>query len=334
MQKIAELFEVRYGLNLELNALKLDPNGINFVSRTSKNNGVSARVQRILGLEPTEAGVLTVAAGGSVLETFLQPEPFYSGRDLYYLRPKVPMTELQKLFYCLAIRANRYRYNYGRQANRTLGGIALPSLEEIPPWVYSAPLPDVRHMREPAKPGGVPLLDTTNWQWFQLSDLFEIKKGKRLTKQDMIPGTTLFIGSSDANNGLTALIGQEPIHEGNTISVCYNGSVAEAFYQPRPFWATDDVNVLYPKFPLNPYRAMFLVTIIRREKYRFNYGRKWHLGRMEQSSIKLPALPSGKPDWDYMERFIQALPFSSQIEQAVLSPQTSLSHSRVTYGEG
>lgn len=27
----------------------------------------------------------------------------------------------------------------------------------------------------------------------------------------------------------------------------YNGSVGEAFYQPKAFWATDDVNVLYFK---------------------------------------------------------------------------------------
>lgn len=57
----------------------------------------------------------------------------------------------------------------------------------------------------------------------------------------------------------------------------YNGSVAETFYQPVPFWASDDVNVLYPKFELNPEIAMFLTAIIRQDKYRFNYGRKWHL---------------------------------------------------------
>lgn len=129
----------------------------------------------------------------------------------------------------------------------------------------------------------------------------------------MTEGDTPFIGSSDTNNGLTATIGQPPMHKANTISVCYNGSVAEAFYQPKDYWATDDVNVLYPKFTLNQYIALFLTTLIRKEKYRYNYGRKWHLGRMNESTIKLPVDESGKPDWSYMENYIKSLPFSSSI---------------------
>ena len=92
--KVSDLFWVNYGVNLELNALELDKNGINFVSRTAKNNGVSAKVKRINGVDPLPAGTITVAGGGSVMETFLQMVPYYSGRDLYYLTPKVERKEL------------------------------------------------------------------------------------------------------------------------------------------------------------------------------------------------------------------------------------------------
>jgi hypothetical protein len=130
----------------------------------------------------------------------------------------------------------------------------------------------------------------------------------------MVPGDVPYIGASDAYNGLTARIGQAPIHKGGTISVSYNGSVAEAFYQPSPYWATDDVNVLYPKgFKLSPATALFICTVIRLEKYRYNYGRKWHLERMKESIIRLPVLKDGTPDWGYMANFIQSLPYSSQI---------------------
>lgn len=136
------MFEVKYGVNLELNKLESDPLGINFVSRTAQNNGVSAKVKRIEDLAPIPAGMLTVAGGGSVLETFVQPEPFYSGRDLYYLRPLKEMTLEEKLYYCMCIRANKFRYNYGRQANRTLRDIMLPAKETIPAWVQTS-LPSV-----------------------------------------------------------------------------------------------------------------------------------------------------------------------------------------------
>ncbi len=146
--RVAELFDVVYGNSLELNALTLDPDGINFVSRTAKNNGVSARIAQVPGVKPVPAGMLTVAAGGSVLATFVQPEPFYSGRDLYYLRPIVSLTLEQKLFCCVGIKANRYRYNYGRQANKTLRDLRIPDPRKAPAWVHTGFADIVGHWRQ------------------------------------------------------------------------------------------------------------------------------------------------------------------------------------------
>ena len=70
-------------------------------------------------------------------ETFLQTEPFYSGRDLFYLQPKAELTVEQKLFYCMCIRANKFRFNYGRQANKTLRGLLVPDVADIPSWTGS-----------------------------------------------------------------------------------------------------------------------------------------------------------------------------------------------------
>jgi hypothetical protein len=155
----------------------------------------------------------------------------------------------------------------------------------------------------------------SDWPAFRLGDLFDIKKGKRLTKANMTAGQTPFIGAIDDNNGLTAFVGQAPIHEAGTITVNYNGNgVAEAFYQTEPFWASDDVNVLYPKFKMTPAVALFLCSVIRKEKYRFNYGRKWHKERMEQSEIRLPSDSSNSPDFEYMEKFVKSLPFGVSLD--------------------
>lgn len=150
-------------------------------------------------------------------------------------------------------------------------------------------------------------LDTDSWAYIEFSELFNIKKGKRLTKADMKHGETYFIGSSDSNNGLTAKIADKPIFKANTLTINYDGSVAESYYQPIPFWALDSVNVLYPKFELNPYIGLFVSTIIRQEKYRFNYGRKWGKERMEKSLIKVP-VKNGEPDFRFMEEYIKSLP--------------------------
>ena len=149
-------------------------------------------------------------------------------------------------------------------------------------------------------------MDTTNWGWFRYDEIFKIKKGKRLTKADMMEGEINYIGASDSNNGITAKISNDKyIHPANTITVSYNGSIAEAFYQSKPFWATDDVNVLYPKFSITPNNALFLCTLIHKEKYRFNYGRKWDKEMMQQSKIKLPVNANNNPDWQWMENYVK-----------------------------
>jgi len=152
------------------------------------------------------------------------------------------------------------------------------------------------------------------WKEYELGHLFTLKKGKRLTKEDMNAGTTNYIGAISDNNGVRQKIGSEPLHFPNCITVNYNGSVGEAFYQAEPFWASDDVNVLYSKnWRLNKYIAMFIITAIKANRYRFSYGRKWTLEKMKESIIKLPAKEDGAPDWSCMERYIMSLPYSDRI---------------------
>lgn len=151
-------------------------------------------------------------------------------------------------------------------------------------------------------------LKDRNWRTFHYSDIFQIKKGKRLVmSQELKAGAFPFISSIDNNNGVKLLSDAIPNHDGNVITVNYNGSVGEAFYQPHSFWASDDVNILYPKFKLNPNIAMFLIALIKKEKHRFSYGRKWNTQRMNDSLILLPVNGKGNPDWAFMETYIKDL---------------------------
>lgn len=321
MPTVSDLFTLKYGHSLELNRLELssDSSAVNFVGRAARNNGVTARVKRIPDLTPAKAGTISVSLSGQggAGVAFLQPYEYYSGFHVMVLTPKRKMSEQEALWWATCITANRFRFGFGRQANRTLSALELPSPKTIPAWALSADIDKYNEARKAALPSAEKLSRPTTWKTFTLDDLFEIRKGQRLTKANMTPGATPYVGASETDNGITAQIGQPPIHKGGTITVSYNGSVAEAFYQPDPFWATDDVNVLYPKgYKLSPAAALFICTIIRREKYRFNYGRKWHLDRMRESTIKLPVTCASKPDWEYMEKFIKGLRYSSQIEAA------------------
>ena len=137
---------------------------------------------------------------------------------------------------------------------------------------------------------------------FKLKDVFNIYKGKRLTKADMIEGDINYIGAISDDNGVREKIGQDAIFIPNCITVNYNGSVGEAFYQIKPFWASDDVNVLYLKdMELNENFALYLITIIKANKYKFSYGRKWTLDKMNDTEIPLPVNFNGDIDWNFIE---------------------------------
>lgn len=240
------------------------------------------------------------------------------------------------LFLATVINFNKYKFAYGRMCNWERikdERLLLPaktdekSAKIVPDWQFMSDfMVEIEQRKRKGSCSLVATLKTTNsrmnnhvftddWGEFKVSALFTVKKGKRLTKEDQFGGDTPYVGAIDANNGVSNYIGQQAMHAGNTISLSYNGSVGEAFFQPEPFWATDDVNVFYPKpgTRLNQWTALFVCTILRQEKYRYSYGRKWVLESMKDTMIRLPKTQDGKPDWDEMERRIRALPYGDRI---------------------
>ncbi len=315
--KIIDIFKITYPKTLIYSEMTPDEKGINFVSSQDKHNGIVGRVKKEEGIKIYPAGCITVPLKGSVLMAHLQPEPCYVAHQIAVLEPlDSSMSIIEKLYYVTCIRYNAFKYNYGRQADKTLSDIELPAynnmISKLKP-LHCKPLSTTNQKGEASYTLDLAL---ESWKEFCLGDLFEIKKGQRLTSDDQTDGETPYVGAIDSNNGIANYIGQDAIHAGNTISLSYNGSVGEAFYQPRPFWATDDVNVLYFKekngLALNKYIALFICTVLRQEKYRYSYGRKWVLENMRSTIIKLPA-KDDNPDFDFMENYIKSLPYGDRI---------------------
>ena len=135
MVPLVEIFDVWYGVNLEVVNSEVVPVGIPFVSRQSVNNGVVCHVKRINDIEPNPSHTLSIAVSGSVLSTFYHDYEYYSGRDIYVAKPKIDLTKEEMLYYCYVIEQNKYKYNYGRGANKTFKNILVPSKNKIPHYV-------------------------------------------------------------------------------------------------------------------------------------------------------------------------------------------------------
>jgi hypothetical protein len=311
MKTIEDLFDIKYGINLELNAceITLDKDGIHFVARTAENNGVAAKVKPVMGKIPQPAGVLTCAGGGSVLSTFVQTKPFYSGRDLYILTPKKEMRLEEKLFYCHCIKMNAYRYRYGRQANKTLKDIRLP---ELPDWLRTY---TIDYSRIETKIDGKELpLDISKWGDFKIGDLFNVI-GTITTKIETLKkhgnGNFPYVTTRSSNNGVEGFYNYWT--EQGKVIVIDSAVAGFCSYQDNNFSASDHVEKLVPRFTINKFIGLFMATVINRNRYRYNYGRKCNQKKIKDTLIKLPLQKNGSPDLQFMENYIKALLYSDKI---------------------
>ncbi len=142
MEPLNKIFAVVHGNKLDMNKMhecKPGPDAIAFIGRSGERGGVAGFVERVETVKPFEAGLITVALGGSALSSFLQSRPFYTAQNIDVLRPLEPMSMDVKLYYCLCIEADRFRYStFGREANRTLKTLLVPSRDSVPQWVKGA----------------------------------------------------------------------------------------------------------------------------------------------------------------------------------------------------
>jgi len=307
------VFEITYGNKFDLKKMTQEKDkSVAFIARTAKNNGVVAFVDKT-SKDPYPSGLITVALGGAILETFLQPFDFYTAQNVAVLKPIREMSDEEKLYYCLAIKANKFRYGaFGREANRSLKTLLVPKKfpERLSKTLVSIPTP------EPKIDKKINLTDR-KWEWFVYNDLFNLSTEKfvSISEAEKTPGEYAFVSTGSVNNGIVCYTGinKAKTYPAGCITVASSGNAGEAFYQAGPFKVTNMVIILKPKFQIDKYIGMFLTTLIRAEKFRYSYGRKSGLERMKVARIKLPVNGSDKPDWDFISTYIQSLNYSGAI---------------------
>ena len=323
--KVRDLFYMKKGKSLSLQDKEHYFGNIPCVNGSTNNNGIftylSDEIEEI-GFVIQKAPCITLCRVGKSGYTNVQCYDFYIADNAYalHLKKSSPASVYVYLFLSTILNKETYRYNYGRIINSSYYDtiIRLPvDNEQLPDWHYMEqyiktlrhkPITTTRIKEKPSK------IEIDKWGEYTLGELFKFYKGKRLTKEDMTEGNVNFIGAVSENNGVRQFIDSKPIFSPNCITINYNGSVGEAFYQLEPFWASDDVNVLYADgWDLNKYIAMFIITIIKTNRYKFSYGRKWTLEKMKESAIRLPKSQDGSPDFVYMENYIRTLPYSDRI---------------------
>lgn len=329
--KLGEIFKVFYGVNLSLSEVELANNGIPFVSRANRNNGVTVKVLPIEGIKPNPAHTKSQLPWVDLsCQVFIRINLIIVAMMFFYLQPMVNLSKVEMLLYCTFLRLNKYKYNYGRQANKSLESLYVPDVENIFTCLDSIRVEMLSNNTLIRKPV---ILDTAQWKSFRYGEIFTIKRGSYNRKVDIVEdGSIPLIGATKLNNGVVSKLDRKTIEQASKgssnnhetskkifkgesyITISNNGSIGCAFYQPVDFACSQNVNLAELKYiKLNKYIALFLCTLIKLEKYRWTYGRKWIPSRMCESKIKLPINDKGEPDWQFMEEYIKSLPYNGSL---------------------
>ena len=321
---ISDIFdEVEIAKSLDLLDTETSSSGINYVGRTRENNGITAK----LALSPdlldlvNVGNCLTVAmVGDSTCSTFFQETDFLASQNILILRSK-HLDKYNTLFLANIIQLEKYRFSYGRTLTKGYfqkHSLRLPARGVRPDWELMSNY--IKSMEvQLKKPSSQPVLSVqknlrdTEWQEFGLPDIFQITGSVTtpvLELEECGVGGYPYITTQASNNGVEGFFNFFT-EEGGILTVD-SAVVGYCAYQPKNFSASDHVEKLIPRFLMNKYVAMFIVALMNKEQYRYNYGRKCSHERMKRQRIKLPT-KGEKPDWEFMETYIKALPYSSSL---------------------
>jgi len=184
------------------------------------------------------------------------------------------------------------------------------------------------------KAGNVKDLDVDNWEEFKVSDLFnKIYKAKAHTKEEVVEVDKgiHFVSRTDCNNGVDITVDKDTRYEGLEEANCITigDTTATVFYQNEKFIAGDHMVVLRADW-LNIKRGLFFRTLFAQEGIRYCYGRANRMDLIKDTLLKLPIKRYGNgnpviddshtysdngyiPDWQFMEDYINSLPYSDRI---------------------
>lgn len=152
----------------------------------------------------------------------------------------------------------------------------------------------------------------SSWRWVKLSDVFDIYRTENINYDSLNDcGCIPYVTRTTMNNGVEKFVDNMDfkLNEGNVIII--GGESAEAFYQKDDFLTGNNITILKSD-KLNKYNALFLVTVINKEKFKYSYGRAFNTKNVKNTKIKLPFL-GDVIDWRYMEEYIKYLPYADKI---------------------
>ena len=362
---VDKIFDYTSGTGITKEEIENNPGSLNAVQSGEGNNGILGKISleyvKTKNYKYTEKACLTVARTGSSGFVSFQPDGCVVGDSAkYMLLPEDIASTNRYLYLQTILTKNRFKYAYGRKVtedNYFSDFISLPIktnnsghpiIDEtnrfsdegyIPDWSYMDRFISKLH-HKPITTFNVDNNKEVNldtWKQFRLGNLIEEPyKAHAYTKEDLdrvtddTSDTIPYITRTAENNGCefrTSVEGLDYIEEGNAISI--GDTTATFFYQSERFIAGDHMVIIRADW-LNKWTALFILSVLEKERYKYSYGRAFVKEKIENTIILLPVLSNRDgtpqidetceystegfiPDWSFMEKYIKSLPYGDRI---------------------
>lgn len=323
--------------------------GIRYITRTSENNGCEmlALLSEVDSEYIEEENAITI--GDTTATCFYQSEKFIAGEHMVVIRAKW-LNEKRALYILAILKNEQYKYSYGRaflieRIKDTI--IKLPSLKKgdkyKPDWNHMEKYINSLHSKPLTtknKTCNSLELDIDEWKEFCVDKILKIYNGKGITKEEIEdnPGGFIAVQSGEENNGVLGKIDKNyclsmgyTLIERPCLTVARTGSAGFVSFQVNGCVVGDSAKILVLDEDVATIEVyLFIQTVLTANRFKYAYGRKVTEDKYMNDTIKLPIKYDKDrkpctdktnrysddgyiPDWEYMNKYIKALPYGDKL---------------------
>ncbi len=329
--KIGDLFKVSTPLK------KFNANAIQFgtkyryVVRTSQNNGIRGYLDEDEKyLNPANS----ISFGQDTATIFYQDQPYFTGdkiKVMEFLR-----SELNPIIACylLAVMNRAFStFQWGQSSfNENILRsvcVALPTsfngeidFDYMESYIHELQNESIIKLNDYLKSNGLEKTELTQeekdavlqlrsgeveWKEFRYNEIFNhIEQGRRLKKDDQMPGDIPFVMSGVTNTGVVNYI-SNPVASfpANSITVDIFGNT---FYRDFAYGLGDDTGAYYnDEKQYTKEQMLFIASAMGKSlEGKFSYGNKLRSSQSFDLKMFLPITTNGEIDWAFMQNLITA----------------------------
>ena len=328
--KLGNLFDIQNTLSFNTDVL-VEGDDYDYITRTSLNQGILQSTGFINHENINEKG--TWSLGLLQMDFFYRDKKWYAGQFVRKIVPKITIPKRSVSFFTTLLNKQKSRLlsvlvrNVDATFRETI--IALPvkgndaiDFDFMESFIAELEAERVAELSAYLKVSGLENyelskseIETINqfkqkqisFREFEFVRVFNnIEQGRRLKKEDQIPGSIPFIMSGTTNSGVVGYI-SNPVASfpKNSITVDIFGN---SFYRNYAFGAGDDTGVYWSSENNYSKKTMlFYTTAMQKTLYgKYSHGKKLRSSQSLHLKMQLPA-KDGKPDYATMDTLISAI---------------------------